>query len=209
MTIATDGLKFVLPSLALAVVSWAVGWGPAGLFFLLLAAAFAFFFRDPRRTPPEGEHLIVSPADGKVLAIEALPSHPELAGPAQKVTIFLSLLDVHLVRSPLAATVAKVDYRPGKFLPAYKPEAGEVNESNTLVLKGERLSLVMKESVGVAARRIKSFVKAGQAVSRGEKVGLMYFGSRVEITLPREVVLRVSLGQKVRAGESVIAEATP
>lgn len=209
MTIATDGLKFVLPSLALAVVSWAVGWGPAGLFFLLLAAAFAFFFRDPRRTPPEGEHLIVSPADGKVLAIEALPSHPELAGPAQKVTIFLSLLDVHLVRSPLAATVAKVDYRPGKFLPAYKPEAGEVNESNTLVLKGERLSLVIKESVGVAARRIKSFVKAGQAVSRGEKVGLMYFGSRVEITLPREVVLRVSLGQKVRAGESVIAEATP
>jgi phosphatidylserine decarboxylase len=209
MTIATDGLKFVLPSLALAVVFWAVGWGPAGLFFLLLAAAFAFFFRDPRRTPPEGEHLIVSPADGKVLAIEALPSHPELAGPAQKVTIFLSLLDVHLVRSPLAATVAKVDYRPGKFLPAYKPEAGEVNESNTLVLKGERLSLVIKESVGVAARRIKSFVKAGQAVSRGEKVGLMYFGSRVEITLPREVVLRVSLGQKVRAGESVIAEATP
>ncbi len=206
---ARDGLKFLLPSLALAVVFWAVGWWPAGLLFLLLAAAFAFFFRDPRRTPPEGEHLLVSPADGKVLAVEDLPSHPELGGPARKVTIFLSLLDVHLVRSPMAATVAKMEYRPGKFLRADKPEAGEVNESNTLVLKGERLSLVMKESVGVAARRIKSFVTTGQAVSRGEKVGLMYFGSRVELTLPREADVRVGPGQKLRAGESVIAEAKP
>jgi len=206
---ARDGLKFLLPSLALAVVFWAVGWRPAGLLFLLLAAAFAFFFRDPRRTPPVGEHLLVSPADGKVLAVEDLPSHPELDGPARKVTIFLSLLDVHLVRSPLAATVAKMEYRPGKFLRADKPEAGEVNESNTLVLKGERLSLVLKESVGVAARRIKSFVTTGQAVSRGEKVGLMYFGSRVELTLPREADVRVGPGQKLRAGESVIAEAKP
>lgn len=209
MTIATDGLKFILPSLALAIVLWAVGWGPAGLFFLLLAAAFAFFFRDPRRTPPEGEHLIVSPADGRVLAVEELPSHPELEGPVRKLTIFLSLLDVHLVRAPLAATVTKIDYRPGKFLPAYKPEAGDVNESNTLVLKGEKLALVMKEIVGIAARRIKCFVKAGQAVSRGEKVGLMYFGSRVEVTLPRGAVFKVGPGQKVRAGESVIAEAKP
>ncbi len=206
---ARDGLRFLLPSLALAAVLWAVGWWPAGLLFLLLAAGFAFFFRDPRRTPPEGEHLLVSPADGKVLAVEEIASHPELDGPARKVTIFLSLLDVHLVRSPLAATVAKMDYRPGKFLRADKPEAGEVNESNTLVLRGERLSLVMKESVGVAARRIKSFVTTGQAVSRGEKVGLMYFGSRVELTLPRDAAVRVGPGQKVRAGESVIAEAKP
>ncbi|HYA48140.1 MAG TPA: phosphatidylserine decarboxylase [Burkholderiales bacterium] len=180
-----------------------------GLLFLFLTAAFAFFFRDPRRTPPEGEHLLVSPADGKVLAVEDIPSHPELPGPARRVTVFLSLLDVHLVRSPLAATVAKTEYHPGKFLRADRPEAGEVNESNTLVLRGAKLSLVMKESVGVAARRIKSYVKTGQAVSRGEKVGLMYFGSRVELTLPREASVRVGPGQKVRAGESVIAEAKP
>jgi phosphatidylserine decarboxylase len=209
MTIARDGLKFILPTLGLAVIAWALGWWPAGLLFLALAAAFTFFFRDPVRTPPAGEHLIVSPADGQVLAVEELPLDPELGGPAHKVTVFLSLLDVHLVRSPLAATVARIDYRPGKFLPAYRPEAGAVNESSTLVLKGERLSLVIKEIVGVAARRIRSFVKLGQAVSRGEKVGLMYFGSRVEITLPRGVVLKVSLHDKVKAGESVIAEAKP
>jgi phosphatidylserine decarboxylase len=207
--IANDGLKFILPSLALALAFWALGWWPASLFFLLLAGAFAFFFRDPRRTPPAGEHLLVSPADGRVLGIDALPAHPELDGPVHKISIFLSLLDVHLVRCPLAATVSKIDYNPGRFLPAYKPEASTANESNTLVLKGEKISLVMKEIVGVAARRIKCFVRAGQAVSRGEKVGLMYFGSRVEITLPRDAVLRVSLNQKVKAGETVIAEEKP
>jgi phosphatidylserine decarboxylase len=209
MGVAKDGLKFVLPFLALAVALWALGWWPAGVFFLFVAGAFAFFFRDPRRIPPEGESLLVSPADGRVLAVEALASHPELEGPVNKITIFLSLLDVHLVRSPIAATVSKMDYIPGRFLPAYRPEAGTANESNTLVLRGSRTALVMKEIVGVAARRIKSFVTAGQAVSRGQKIGLMYFGSRVEITLPRGAVLKVGPGQKVRAGLSVIAEEKP
>jgi phosphatidylserine decarboxylase len=209
MRVARDGLKFIVPALALAVLFWAVGWRPAGVFFLAVAAALTFFFRDPDRIPPEGEHLIVSPADGEVLAVEDLPSHPELAGPVRKLTIFLSLFDVHLVRAPVTATVAKMDYHPGKFLPAYKPEAGAVNESNTLVLKGAALSLVMKEIVGVAARRIKSFVGPGQSVRRGERIGLMYFGSRVEVTLPRDAVLKVGLNQKVKAGESVIAEAKP
>lgn len=209
MPIAKEGLKFILPSAALAAAFWALGWWPAALLFVVLAAAFSFFFRDPRRTPPAGEHLIVSPADGQVLGIEALPSHPELGGPANRISIFLSLLDVHLVRSPLAATVGKVDYNPGKFLPAYKPQASTANESNTLVLRGGKTALVMKQIVGVAARRIKCFVKEGQTVARGEKVGLMYFGSRVETTLPREVALKVSLNQKVKAGESVIGEVQP
>lgn len=209
MSIAKEGLRFILIAAALAAVSWALGWWPAAVFFLVLALAFLFFFRDPRRTPPAGEHLLVSPADGLVLAIDALPSHPELAGPVNRITIFLSLLDVHLVRSPLAATVGKVEYHAGKFLPAYKPEASTANESNTLVLKGGRTSLVMKEIVGVAARRIKCFVKEGQAVARGEKIGLMYFGSRVEITLPRDISLKVGLNQKVKAGRSVIAEVQP
>jgi phosphatidylserine decarboxylase len=209
MSIAKEGLRFILPAAILAAAAWALGWWPAALFFLVLALAFLFFFRDPLRTPPAGEHLFVSPADGRVLAIDALPSHPELAGPVNRITIFLSLLDVHLVRSPLTATVGKVEYHPGKFLPAYRPEAGPANESNTLVLKGGRTSLVMKQIVGVAARRIKCFVKEGQAVARGEKVGLMYFGSRVEITLPRDIALKVGLNEKVKAGRSVIAEEKP
>ncbi len=209
MSIAKEGLKFILPAAALAVVFWVIGWWPLAVLFTLLAGTFLFFFRDPRRVPPEGEHLLVSPADGEVLGIDALDIHPDLGVPVNRVSIFLSLLDVHLVRAPLAATVGRIDYHAGRFHPAYKPEASTANESNTLVLRGNRISLVMKQIVGVAARRIKCFVKENEAVSRGQKVGLMYFGSRVEIYLPRDVAIKTGLNQKVKAGESVIAEVVP
>ena len=209
MSIAKEGLKFILAAAVLAVLFWGQGWWPLGLFFLVLAAAFLFFFRDPRRTPPAGEHLLVSPADGRVLGVEALPSHPDLVGPATKVSIFLSLTDVHLVRSPLASTVSRVEYHPGKFLPAYRPESSAANESNTLVLRGAKTALVLKQIVGVAARRIKCYVKEGQSVSRGEKIGLMYFGSRVEITLPQGAAARVGLNDRVKGGLTVIAEVQP
>jgi len=209
MRIAKEGLPFILSSLALTLAFLAQGWWPLAVLFVLLSAAFAFFFRDPDRVPPPGEHLLVSPADGEVLGIDALPSHPELAGPVNRITVFLSLTDVHLVRAPVAATVVRADYHPGKFLPAYKPEAGEHNESNTLTFKGARADLVMKMIVGVAARRIKCFVKAGADVARGQKIGLMYFGSRVELTLPGKAALKVGLHQKVKAGETVIAEVQP
>jgi phosphatidylserine decarboxylase len=209
MRVAKEGLRFILPSVVLAVLFGALGLAPLAVLAFLFACAFSFFFRDPDRVPPPGEHLLVSPADGEVLGVDALPSHPDLTGTVNRVTIFLSLYDVHLVRSPLAATVARADYHPGKFLPAYKPEAGEHNESNTLVLKGGRTDLVMKMIVGVAARRIKCFVRAGTSVERGERVGLMYFGSRVELTLPASAAIKVGLHQKVKAGETVIAEVQP
>jgi phosphatidylserine decarboxylase len=207
--IAKEGFPFILSSLILTLAFLAQGWWPVAVLFALLACAFTFFFRDPDRVTPPGDHLLVSPADGEVLGVDTLPSHPDLAGPVNKITIFLSLYDVHLVRSPLTATVARAAYHPGKFLPAYKPEAGTHNESNTLVLKGGLTDLVMKMIVGVAARRIKCFVQAGAAVARGQKVGLMYFGSRVEITLPSNVAIKVGLHDKVKAGETVIAEVQP
>jgi phosphatidylserine decarboxylase len=206
MTIAKEGLKFILPPAGLAVLFWALSLWPAASLFLVLAAAFTFFFRDPRRTPPEGDHLLVSPADGEVLAVDALPSHPDLPGPVNRVTIFLSIFDVHFVRSPLTTTISRMDYNPGKFLPAYRPEAGKVNESRTLVLKGGAADLVLKMIVGVAARRIKSYVKTGDVADRGRKVGLMYFGSRVELFLPRDITIKAVPRQKVKGGESVIAE---
>jgi phosphatidylserine decarboxylase len=209
MRIAREGLKFILPSAALALGSWLVGWWPLAILFLLAAAAFAFFFRDPSRTPPDGENLILSPADGLVLGVEAHDSAPGIEGPVNRIAIFLSLLDVHFVRSPLAATVGEVEYKSGRFLPAYRPEAGEANESNTLVLRGPRAVVRLKMIVGVAARRIKCYVGEGQAVARGQKIGLMYFGSRVEISLPRDIPLKVGLRQKVKAGRSVIAEVQP
>jgi phosphatidylserine decarboxylase len=209
MRVAKEGLRFILPAAGLAVLFVLLGLGGLAVPFLILAAALVFFFRDPDRVPPAGEHLLVSPADGEVLGIEPVETPPGLAGPATRLTIFLALYNVHLVRAPFAATVASADYHPGKFLPAYKPEAGTHNESQTLGLKGGRIDAVMKMIVGVAARRIKCFVQAGDAVARGQKIGLMFFGSRVELTLPRGASVKVGLHDKVKAGETVIAEVQP
>ena len=209
MKIAKEGLVFILPALALAVLCFLLGWAPPGILFALFAAAFVFFFRNPRRTIPEGEHLIVSPADGKVLRIDDVPSPPEIPGPAKRICIFLSLYDVHLTRAPQSGAVTRVDYHPGKFFPAYRDEASELNESNGILLAGERFPIFVKQIVGVAARRIKCFVRAGDRVSRGQRIGLMYFGSRVEITFPPGITIKAGVGQKVRAGESVIAEVNP
>jgi phosphatidylserine decarboxylase len=209
MRVAKEGLRFILGAVGLTVLFGILGLGVLAVLFLLLAGAFTFFFRDPDRVPPPGDRLLVAPADGEVLAIEDVPASSDLAGPAKKITIFLSLYDVHLVRAPLAGTVVRADYHPGKFLPAYKPEAGEHNESQTLVVKGGPADLVMKMIVGVAARRIKAFVKAGDAVERGEKIGLMYFGSRVELTVPSKVEVKAALHDKVKAGLTVIGEVRP
>ena len=206
MRVAKEGLRFILPAAGLAVMFVLFGLGGLAALFLVLAAALVFFFRDPDRVPPAGEHLLVSPADGEVLGVESVETP---AGPATKLTIFLALYNVHLVRAPFAATVASADYHPGKFLPAYRPEAGAHNESQTLALKGSRFDAVLKMIVGVAARRIKCFVKAGEAVERGQRIGLMFFGSRVELTLPRGASVKVGLHDRVKAGETVIAEAQP
>ncbi len=209
MRVAKEGLPFIAAATVLAGLFGVLGLGFLAVLGLALAGAFAFFFRDPDRVPPPGEGLLVSPADGEVLGVEAVDSAPDIGGAANRITIFLSLFDVHLVRSPLAATIGRTDYHPGRFLPAYRPEAGEHNESNTLVLKGGRTDAVMKMIVGVAARRIKCFVKAGETVGRGQKVGLMYFGSRVELVLPRGVAIKVGLHDKVKAGETAIGEVQP
>ena len=209
MKIAKEGIPFILPAAALAALFALPGWWPATVLFGLLAAAFVFFFRDPERRPPEGEGLVVSPADGKVVRIDTVDSHPDLPGPVTRVAIFLSLFDVHLTRSPLSGEVRRVDYHPGTFFPAYRDEASSLNESNGILITGGPAPVFVKQIVGVAARRIKGFVRAGDRVARGQRIGLMYFGSRVEITFPPGVTIKAGLGQKVRGGESVIAEVRP
>lgn len=158
MKLAAEGLVFYLPPLIMAAGLLVPGWWAGSIFFFLLAVAFAFFFRDPLRQPPAEPGLVLSPADGQVLKIEPFDSQAEIAGPGQKISIFLSLLDVHFTRSPLGAEIVKVDYQPGK-LPAYREEASSQNESNTLLLKTEVGQLILKQTVGVAARRIKCYVK--------------------------------------------------
>jgi phosphatidylserine decarboxylase len=206
MRIVRDGIKFALPSLAVALIFLAVGWWPLFLLFLLLLAAFVYFFRDPERRPPDGEGKLVAPADGRVLGVTELSSPAHLSGRITRVTIFLSLLDVHVTRAPVAGTVRQVDYRPGKFLPAYRPEAGEQNESCSVDIRGGPADVFLRQVVGVAARRIKCFVRSDEHVIRGQRIGLMYFGSRVEVDLPPAAEVRVQVKEKVRAGETIIAE---
>jgi len=206
MRIAKEGLRFIGPGAVLSALFFWLGWWPAGTFFLIFTAALLFFFRDPGRMIPAGENLLVSPADGKVVKIETGVTHPWLNTSATCVSVFLSLLDVHLTRSPLSGKVIETEYKPGRFFRADKDEAGRENESNSLLVRGPKTTIVVKQIVGLAARRIKCFVRKGDAVSRGQKIGLMYFGSRIDIYLPQSVFLTVGLEGKVRAGETVIGE---
>lgn len=206
MRMAREGRRFVLPCLGAALLFAWLGWPVPAVVFLLLAGAFAFFFRDPLRSAPGGDKDILSPADGTVLNIENLDSHPSLGSPATRITIFLSLLDVHVTRSPVSGFVDKVEYQPGRFFPAYSEEASRKNESNSLHIRGDKVDVHLKQIVGVAARRIRCYIKQGERVERGQKIGLMYFGSRVEISLSRATVSAVVRRQKVRAGETIIAE---
>jgi phosphatidylserine decarboxylase len=206
MRIAKEGWPFIAPCAVAAVGLVWLGWLIPALFFLLLGGAFVFFFRDPARRITGSEKDILCPADGKVLSIECLDSHPTLAPPVTRIAIFLSLLDVHITRSPASGVVEQVEYRPGRFFPAYSEEASRRNESHSLLIRGGPADVYLRQIVGVAARRIKCSLQAGDRVARGQKIGLMYFGSRVEIFLPRTAVPAVAVHQKVRSGETIIAE---
>jgi len=204
MKIDRDGLPFIVAALvpaagllALRHHRWALGC--AGL-----AGFFAYFFRDPERQVPAGADLVVSPADGRVMV--AGPAEPEAAPPGDwaQVTIFLSPLDVHINRTPLAGRVTRVEYRPGRFLPAYRPEARE-NERNELWLDCDGQTVVVRQVVGVLARRIVCRVAEGDDLATGDRIGLMKFGSRMDVFLPPSADLRVRVGDRVRGGETVLA----
>ena len=172
--------------------------------FALLGGFFAYFFRDPERSVPQAPGLIVSPADGRVIV--AGPSDPATSPPGrwQQIAIFLSPLDVHINRSPAAGRVTRIEYKPGRFLPAYDKQAGE-NEANEVWLDADGKPVVFRQVVGVLARRIVCRIEEGQEVARGERVGLMKFGSRMDVFLPLDAELLVAVGQPVVAGETVLA----
>lgn len=204
--IAKEGWPFVIPFLVCAFLFYALDVLALFVLFVLIALSFCFFFRDPKRKTPEGEGLICSPADGKIVKIQSVDSSPLFQGSATVVGIFLSLFEVHITRAPYSGVVKDVDFKTGKFFPAYKDRASRENASNSIFISGDTISLLVRQIVGVAARRIKCFVKKDEKITRGQKIGLMYFGSRVEVFLPLEVKLRISLNQKVKAGLSIIGE---
>jgi phosphatidylserine decarboxylase len=199
------GWPFILVALVLALAAaWWLG-RLAALPFVVLAAFFVFFFRDPDRTVPTGDNLVVSPADGRVMIVGDPfgPAAPQ--GEWQQVSIFLSPMDVHVNRAPVSGRVVKVEYHPGKFLPAYREDAGTHNEWTEVEFDHDGTSIVCRQIVGILARRIVTRLTVGQQVSRGERFGIMKFGSRIDLFLPRTARLHVKLGDRVVGGESTVA----
>jgi phosphatidylserine decarboxylase len=205
-----DAYSFIIPLVSLGGVSLLAGWWGGETFYLfaiifvLLALFVAFFFRDPEREISNDERLVVSPADGLVVVVK--PVEIEEGKTGTLVSIFLSIFDVHVNRSPLAGEIVETDYRPGKFLVATRERASLQNEQNVVTVKNEYATVVFKQIAGLIARRIVFWKKKGDHVQLGERVGLIKFGSRVDIILPPQVDVVARKGERVKGGISIIGK---
>jgi phosphatidylserine decarboxylase len=198
------GWPFVGGALVLALIAARFGW-TFSIPFLLLAAFFAFFFRDPERHSTGADHLVLSPADGRVLV--AGPAEPGAApeGVWRQISIFLSPMDVHVNRVPVSGRVTRVSYTRGRFLPAFRPEAAAVNERSEIWIDRGGQTVVVRQIVGILARRVVCRLEPGAVVRAGDRYGIMKFGSRMDVFVPADAELRVAVGDSVRGGETVIA----
>ena len=190
--------------LALAIPALASRLWPVALVFVVLAAFMAYFFRDPKRIPPVERGLIVAPADGRITLIQRGEGSEGGEGKLL-ISIFLSPLDVHINRAPVAGRITDVTYAKGRFLMATSSQASALNEQNTLTIQGDELTVVCKQIAGILARRIVCWKKVGDSVERGERFGMIKFGSRTDLILSASAELLVSEGMHVRGGETVIA----
>lgn len=195
---AKDGIPFLLVPLVLAVGLFYFGWWPVAIVFLAVAAFMAYFFRDPHREVPDGPGLIVSAADGRVTRIEETPER-------KVVSVFLSPLDVHINRSPIAGTIKQITYIRGKKGPATSDASSLVNERNSLVIEGDGITLTCTQIAGIVARRIVCWPHEGDNLERGQRFGLIKFGSRTDLVMPPSVEIAVKVGDRVVGGETVIA----
>jgi phosphatidylserine decarboxylase len=200
--VAREGIPFVLIGLIIAAVMLLTGIWSLAIVFSALAAFAAYFFRDPHREITTDENLVVSAADGRVTRIEKL--NPEDSDSPIVVSVFLSIFDVHINRSPIAGEITNVVYSKGKFVIATREDASQINEQNALTIKNERMTVVCKQIAGVVARRIVCWKRAGDCVALGERFGLIRFGSRTDLILPKEVKIAVKIGDKVRGGVTII-----
>jgi phosphatidylserine decarboxylase len=204
LKIAPEGLPFIVVAIAIAGVGAYFSWRVFAV-LLVLALFVTAFFRDPYREIPQGPGLVVSPADGKVVLIVPTPPGHAAGEGATQVSIFLSVFDVHINRAPIAGTITDVAYSQGEFLPAFDDKASQRNEQNRAFIEGPEGRVGFTQIAGLIARRIVFRKKAGDVVARGEQVGLIRFGSRTDVFLPRGSTLEVRVGDRVSGGSSVIA----
>jgi phosphatidylserine decarboxylase len=197
-----EAYRFAIPPLVLGVLCLGFDWWWAAGVLIFLGLFVFYFFRDPQRTIPSDPDVIVSPADGHVVMIvdELLDGRM-----GRRISIFLAIWDVHVQRSPVGGRIADVVYRPGRFLGAYRAAASTENEQNIVYIHTPRGSVIFKQIAGAIARRVVCWKREGQTVALGERVGLIRFGSRVDIWMPLETQVVTERGQKVKGGESILA----
>jgi phosphatidylserine decarboxylase len=205
LRIDSASYPFIAGALLVAVLAGALGSWLFALPWVVLAAFFLFFFRDPNRLSPATADVVLSPADGRVLV--AGPAVAESAPPGswQQISIFLSPMDVHVNRIPASGTVVKVSYKAGRFLPAYRHDAGTTNERSEIWIDHDGQTVVARQIVGMLARRVVCRVAAGAEVHAGDRFGIMKFGSRMDVFVPTDATVAVAVGDAVRGGETVIA----
>jgi phosphatidylserine decarboxylase len=202
--IARPGFRFILVGLIIFLLGFWAGWFFT-LLGLVLTLFFIYFFRDPERTVPAGPGLVISPADGRIIVLEQVREETFLKQPVQKLSIFMNVFDVHVNRAPVAGRVQGMVYRPGRYLAANRPEAPDQNEQLAVHLRtAEGGEVVMVQIAGLLARRIVPYVQEGDDLDRGERVGLICFGSRVDLYFPEQCQVQVRIGQKVKAGSSIL-----
>jgi phosphatidylserine decarboxylase len=199
--IVRDAFRFLLPLAFLAVTAFILGWVISGAVFLMLTLFVAYFFRNPKREIPSDPRVIVSPADGKVVKIEQVANVTQMS-------IFLSIFDVHVNRSPIRGRIEAMEYKPGSFLAAYHELASVENERNIIMVGQGDIRLVFTQIAGIVARRIVCWKKVGDMVEKGEPIGLIRFGSRVDVLFPAGAEVTVRKGDRVRAGASAIGRMT-
>jgi phosphatidylserine decarboxylase len=203
--IAKEGLPFIILAALLTVSFIAIGWIVLTFLGIFCTLFITFFFRNPKRKIPPLENIILSPADGRIIHIGECDEDRFLKERALKVSIFMSIFDVHINRSPASGKILQESYFPGRFLVANAEKSSLLNEQNAFVMETEdRLKILLVQIAGFIARRIVCYAKAGDILGRGEIFGMIRFGSRVDLYLPKEVIPIIRVGQHVKGGESII-----
>ena len=203
--VASEGWPFILPLAMVTVLLFALGWKNTSVVVLLLTLFVLFFFRDPERAVPPGDDVVVSPADGRVIVIKDTYEPDYLKQDVKQISIFLSVFNVHVNRAPIGGSVEVVKYNPGKFHVASVDKASLVNEQTSMVIATGKNKILVKQIAGLIARRIVCYARPGDMIKTGERYGLIRFGSRVDLFLPKNAELRVKLGDKVGGARDVIA----
>lgn len=202
--VAAEGWPFIVPLAVLAAVLYVMGWKNAGTLSLIAMLFVLFFFRDPDRRVPRGDDIVVSPADGRVIVVKDVYESEYLKQPAKQVSIFLSIFNVHVNRVPYGGRVEIVKYNPGRFFVASMDKASSDNEQTAMVIDNGGRKVLVKQIAGLIARRIVCYARPGDEVKTGERYGLIRFGSRVDIFLPKDAEVKVKVGERVKGARDVI-----